>query len=90
MSNGRPTYQLNPWAKEDFKNKFGDEDIRIHLFHLYEAFETDASNFTSMLMRLLRKADDINMRKLSMVYPYEAYMVKGWKDGDIELLEFGA
>jgi len=88
MSDGRPKYNAHPWMEEDFKKKFG-EDIQIHLFHLYEAFETDADNFTSQLMRLMRKADNMNLMKLGAVYPHEAYVVRAWINGEVEILEFG-
>ena len=48
-------------------------------WHLYEAFFTDATNFTPQLFRLMRKSDQENLSRLAQGFPdhvamYVTYM----------------
>jgi len=52
----------------------------LHIDLRSAAEDSERDNFTSQLMRLMMKADSINMSKLSRVYPVEGKMVQIYRE----------
>ena len=57
------------------------EEKKLLIRKLQESHDLGNNNFTSLLMRLARKADCINLPKLFTVFPDEVCVVVAWQDG---------
>jgi hypothetical protein len=49
--------------------------------HLQDIFDGNGEWFTAQLMRLIAKADGVNLEKLRMAYPDEVRVYEEWHQG---------
>jgi len=57
----------------------------VNLIHDLFDLGEGHTNFTSLLLRLIMKADSNNIQKLALAFPLEVLLVSLWKSGAIPL-----